>query len=62
MYKGESRPGSQLPFTSINYGLDTTFEGRCVTRWLLNASIEGIGKYHNTPIFPELAYGEVKHG
>ena len=48
----ESRPGSQLPFTSINYGLDTSFEGRCVTRWLLNASIEGIGKYHNAPIFP----------
>lgn len=48
----ESRPGSQLPFTSINYGLNTTFEGRCVTRWLLNASIEGIGEHHSTPIFP----------
>ena len=48
----ESRPGSQLPFTSINYGLNTTFEGRCVIRWLLNASIEGIGKHHSTPIFP----------
>lgn len=32
--------------------MNTTFEGRCVTRWLLNASIEGIGKYHNAPIFP----------
>lgn len=58
----ESRPGSQLPFTSINFGLNTTFEGRCVTRWMLNASISGIGKFHQTPIFPELAYGEVKHG
>jgi len=48
----ESRPGSQLPFTSINFGLNTTFEGRCVTRWLLNASIEGIGEHHFTPIFP----------
>lgn len=48
----ESRPGSQLPFTSINYGLDTTPEGRLVTKWLLNASIEGIGKNHLTPIFP----------
>lgn len=54
----ESRPGSQLPFTSINYGLNTTFEGRCVTRWLLNASIEGIGEYHSTPIFPELLTGK----
>lgn len=32
--------------------MNTTFEGRCVTRWLLNASIEGIGKHHNAPIFP----------
>lgn len=48
----ESRPGSQLPFTSINYGLDITPEGRLVTKWLLNASIEGIGKNHLTPIFP----------
>ena len=43
---------SQLPFTSINYGLDITPEGRLVTKWLLNASIEGIGKNHLTPIFP----------
>lgn len=48
----ESRPGSQLPFTSINYGLDITPEGRLVTKWLLNASIEGIGKKRLTPIFP----------
>ncbi len=48
----ESRPGSQLPFTSINFGLNTTFEGRCVSRWLLNASINGIGQFHQTPIFP----------
>ena len=48
----ESRAGSQLPFTSINYGLDTTEEGRLVTRSLLKASINGVGKYHRTPIFP----------
>lgn len=47
-----SRPGSQLPFTSINFGLDTSFEGRCIIKWLLNASIDGIGPYHLTPIFP----------
>lgn len=48
----ESRPGSQLPFTSINFGLDTSFEGRCVIKWLLNASLDGIGPHHLTPIFP----------
>ena len=48
----ESRPGSQLPFSSINFGLNTTFEGRKVTEWLLKASLEGIGKYHRISIFP----------
>ena len=48
----ESRPGSQLPFTSVNTGLDTSFEGRCVTRWLFEATLDGIGKFHLTPIFP----------
>lgn len=48
----ESRQGSQLPFTSINLGRDTSFEGRLVTKWILNASIDGIGKYHLTSIFP----------
>ena len=41
-----------MPFTSINFGLDTSFEGRCIIKWLLNASIDGIGPYHLTPIFP----------
>jgi anaerobic ribonucleoside-triphosphate reductase len=48
----ESRAGSQVPFTSINFGLDTTFEGRKVTEWCLKASIDGIGKNHTTSIFP----------
>lgn len=48
----ESRQGSQLPFTSINFGRDTSAEGRLVNKWLLNASIDGIGKYHRTSIFP----------
>lgn len=48
----ESRQGSQLPFTSINLGRDTSTEGRLVTKWILNASIDGIGKYHLTSIFP----------
>lgn len=48
----ESRPGSQLPFTSINFGTDMSFEGRKVTEWCLNASIKGTGKFGKTPIFP----------
>ena len=48
----ESRAGSQVPFTSINIGRDTSHEGRMVTRWLLEASIAGIGKHHLTSIFP----------
>lgn len=48
----ESRQGSQVPFTSINLGRDTTPEGRMVTRWMLEASIDGIGKFHLTSIFP----------
>ena len=48
----ESRAGSQVPFTSINFGRDTSTEGRFVTRKMLDASMSGIGKHHLTPIFP----------
>ena len=48
----ESRAGSQVPFTSINFGRDTSIEGRFVTRKMLEASLAGIGKHHLTPIFP----------
>lgn len=48
----ESRQGSQVPFTSINLGRDTSFEGRLVTKWIMDASIDGIGQHHLTSIFP----------
>ena len=48
----ESRAGSQVPFTSINFGRDTSTEGRMVSRWMLEASLAGVGKHHLTPIFP----------
>ena len=48
----ESRQGSQVPFTSINFGRDTSTEGRLVSKWMLNASLNGIGKFHQTSIFP----------
>lgn len=48
----QSRPGSQLPFTSMNYGSCTLPEGQMVIEALLDGSIRGTGKYHLTPIFP----------
>lgn len=43
---------NQLPFSSLNYGLDTSIEGRMMIKALLHASMEGLGKYHRTSIFP----------
>ena len=48
----QSRSGNQLPFSSINYGLDTSPEGRMITKSILFGSIKGVGKYHKTSIFP----------
>lgn len=48
----QSRSGNQLPFTSINYGTCTKEEGRMVTKALLEVSIEGLGKFGVTSIFP----------
>lgn len=50
-----SRAGSQVPFSSLNFGLDTSPEGRMVTKYLLKAQMAGLGK-HETPIFPILIY------
>ena len=48
----QSRSGNQLPFTSLNYGTCTSPEGRMVTKAILEASINGVGKVHKTPVFP----------
>ena len=48
----QSRPGSQLPFSSINYGSCTLPEGQMVIEALIDASLRGTGKHHLTPIFP----------
>ena len=48
----QSRPGSQLPFSSINYGTCTLPEGQLVIECMLDGSIHGTGKNHLTPIFP----------
>ena len=46
-----SRAGAQTPFSSINYGTDTSPEGRMVIRNKLNATDAGLGM-GETPIFP----------
>ena len=46
-----SRAGAQVPFSSINYGLDTSWEGRLAIEQLLLATEAGLG-YGETPIFP----------
>ncbi len=46
-----SRGGNQVVFSSINYGTDTTAEGRCVIRELLQSTYEGVGN-NETAIFP----------
>ena len=46
-----SRGGNQVVFSSINYGTDTSAEGRCVIRELLNSTYEGVG-HGATAIFP----------
>ncbi len=46
-----SRAGAQIPFSSINYGTDTSPEGRLVMHKLLHALDAGLG-HGETPIFP----------
>ena len=46
-----SRGGNQVVFSSINYGTDTSAEGRCVIRELLNSTYRGVGN-GETAIFP----------
>lgn len=46
-----SRGGNQVVFSSINYGTDTSAEGRCIIRELLNTTYRGVGN-GATAIFP----------
>lgn len=55
-----SRAGAQVPFSSINYGTDTSPEGRMVIRNLLESTIDGLGA-GETPIFPVQIF-KVKEG
>ena len=55
-----SRAGAQVPFSSVNYGTDTSVEARMVIRNLLNATMDGLGN-GETPIFPVQIF-KVKEG
>lgn len=46
-----SRGGNQVVFSSVNYGTDTSAEGRCIMRELLKSTYEGVGN-GETAIFP----------
>jgi ribonucleoside-triphosphate reductase (formate) len=50
-----SRAGAQVPFSSLNFGTDTTDEGRMVSRAVLEAFRRGLGQ-GETPIFPNLVF------
>lgn len=55
-----SRAGAQVPFSSLNYGTDTSDEGRMAMHALLDATIAGLGN-GETPIFPIQIF-KVKEG
>lgn len=55
-----SRAGAQIPFSSLNYGTDTSPEGRMVMKNILKATDEGLGN-GETPIFPIQIF-KVKEG
>ena len=55
-----SRAGAQVPFSSLNYGIDTSPEGRLVVKELLTATWNGLGN-GETPIFPIQVY-QIKKG
>ncbi len=55
-----SRAGAQVPFSSLNFGTDTTEEGRMVTQAVLESFKRGLGR-GESPIFPNLVF-RVKGG
>lgn len=55
-----SRGGNQVVFSSVNYGTDSSPEGRMVIRELLSATVEGLG-HGEVPVFPIQIF-KVKEG
>ncbi len=55
-----TRNGMQVPFVSVNFGLDTSYYGRLITKNMLKAQMAGLGD-GATPIFPILIF-KIKEG
>lgn len=55
-----SRAGAQVPFSSLNFGTDTSEEGRMVSQAILEAFRRGLGR-GESPIFPNLVF-RIKEG
>ncbi|MBM7867531.1 anaerobic ribonucleoside triphosphate reductase [Heliobacterium gestii] len=55
-----SRAGAQVPFSSINFGTDISWQGRMITRTFLQAYEKGLGK-GEAPIFPNVCF-KIKKG
>ena len=49
------RNGAQVPFVSVNFGLDTSKEGRMISKCIMRAQYHGLGD-GSTPIFPILIW------
>ena len=56
----QSRAGSQTPFSSVNFGMDTSPEGRLVSKELLNAIDEGLG--HGETVIFTISIFTIKSG
>ena len=51
-----SNSNTQTPFVTFSFGLDTSKEGRMISKAILKNRINGIGAQHITPVFPKLVF------
>lgn len=51
-----SNSNTQTPFVTFTFGLNTTKEGKMITKAILQNRMDGLGKQHLTPVFPKLVF------
>lgn len=51
-----SNSNMQTPFVTFTFGLNTTKEGKMITKAILQNRMDGLGKQHLTPVFPKLVF------
>lgn len=51
-----SNSNTQTPFVTLSFGLNTTSEGKMITKAILKNRIKGLGKQNLTPVFPKLVF------